>query len=113
MQHAEHPRGTVRQVDFAPAEVRAAVVDRHQDRSPVVEIGHAYLAPEGKGTVRPGQLPGVEALTAGRDATVELLAVPGGSADFCPGVRKRFGPGPGRMDDEQPAEEAQRQDLCP
>src|SRR5438874_4093669 len=85
-------RGPRRYVDQQPRTDRATVVDRHDDRTPVVEIGHFDPRLERQGTVRRGRARHVETL-AGRGLPPDMpVAIPGGPADLAPADHLKGGP---------------------
>ena len=62
--HAELFGGGMRDIDHAPGDERAAVVDPDGDGLPGGDIGNAQARPERQCAVRGGQLAGVELLPA-------------------------------------------------
>ena len=78
---AEHLRRAARHIHDAVRPVRTAIVDANDDRSAVLEIGHARIDRHGQGRRRRRQPFHVVDLAIGGAAAMKQLAIPGRRAD--------------------------------
>src|SRR5207245_3577927 len=84
----EPVRRRVRKVDDAIGAKRTAVVDAHDDRSPVAEMGHARVARYRQDRVRRGHRVHVVTLAARGALALESAAVPASESALAVGVQR-------------------------
>ena len=78
----QHLGGALRQVDQAAVRIRPAIVDAHDDRTAVLDIGDARIARQRHRRMRRGQMRHVVDFAIGGQPAVEGVAIPGGGADL-------------------------------
>src|SRR5690348_9935813 len=79
---SELARSASGKIDDAVTVVRAAIVDAHDHRTAVGEIGDTHIRIERQGPMRRGQRVHVEALAVRGLVAVEARSVPRGEADL-------------------------------
>jgi len=80
---AERLRCFRRHIDDAAADKRPAIIDAHDNRALIAEIGHPHIARQRQRRVRCRKRVHVECLAIGGSPPVKVFAVPGGHADGC------------------------------
>ena len=75
--HADLLGSGAAEIDAAPGDEGAAIVDPHSDAAPGGGVGDAHDAAKGQGAVRGGERAHVETLAIGGEAAVEALAIVG------------------------------------
>src|SRR6185312_10949973 len=77
---AEQLGGAHRKVDQAVADIGPAIVDAHDNRPVILEIGHAHIRRQRQSRMRRRDGVHVEDFAIGGVAAVKIVAIPGGKA---------------------------------
>ena len=100
LMEAEQLRRAHRHVDHAVLVKRPAVVDAHDDRALVAQVGHPHVARDRQRRMRRRDRVHVEHFAVGGQPAVEVVAVPGrhalGARSWCFPRERRCGPRPDR-----------------